>query len=68
MSAHPVLKVLRRGLSGELGNRVRARGGASREEYAALLAGHESAWVTADGQLLVVDVAEHEANITSRAP
>jgi hypothetical protein len=45
-------------LGGELGRRVRERGG-SPEEYAALLAGDESAWISDQGQLMFVDVVEH---------
>jgi hypothetical protein len=46
-------------LGGELGRRVRERGGAP-EQYAALLAGDESAWISAAGQLMFVDVVHHD--------
>jgi hypothetical protein len=46
-------------LGGELGRRVRERGG-SPEEYAALLAGDESAWISDEGQLMFVDVVGHD--------
>jgi hypothetical protein len=46
-------------LGGELGRRVRERGG-SPEEYAALLAGDQSAWISAEGQLMFIDVVDHD--------
>jgi hypothetical protein len=46
-------------LGGELGRRVSERGG-SPEEYAALLASDESAWISDEGQLMFVDVVEHD--------
>jgi len=47
-------------LKGELGQRVRERGG-SPDDYAGLLAADDSAWIGDDGQLMFIDVAEHEA-------
>jgi hypothetical protein len=46
-------------LAGDLGRRVRERG-ASPEAYAALLAGDESAWISAEGQLMFIDVVDHD--------
>lgn len=46
-------------LNGDLGQRVREQGG-SPEDYAALLAADASAWISSEGQLMFVDVAEHE--------
>jgi hypothetical protein len=46
-------------LGGELGRRVGERGG-SLEEYAALLSGDDSAWISDEGQLMFVDLVEHD--------
>jgi hypothetical protein len=46
-------------LSGDLGERVRERGG-SPEQYAALLTADASVWISSEGQLMFVDAAEHE--------
>jgi hypothetical protein len=46
-------------LAGELGRRVRERGG-SPEAYTALLASDDSAWISDEGQLMFVDVVDHD--------
>jgi hypothetical protein len=48
-------------LSGELGDRVRAKG-KNPDDYAALLSADASTWISSEGDLLFVDVIEHEAS------
>jgi hypothetical protein len=48
-------------LAGELGRRVRERGG-SPEAYGALLSADDSAWISDEGQLMFVDVVHHDVD------
>src|SRR5204863_9421229 len=47
-------------LKGDLGQRIRERG-QSPDDVAGLLASDASLWIAEDGQLMFIDVAEHEA-------